>query len=150
MRQPALTKSVSVWQVEFHDDFDPEFDALEKDVQNELLATALVIEHRGPEAGRPHVGVLNNPTHPNMKELRFSTNNGSEVWRAAFAFDPLRKAIVLVAADKQGKDQQKFYKKLLNTAIKRFDAHLQKNVLIEQQALGGSKEKSLKNLKKKR
>jgi hypothetical protein len=38
----------------------------------------------------------------------------------------------------------------LNTAIKRFDAHLQKNVLIEQQALGGSKEKSLKNLKNKR
>jgi hypothetical protein len=32
-----------VWQVEFHDDFDPEFDALEKDVQNELLATVLVI-----------------------------------------------------------------------------------------------------------
>ena len=58
MRQPALTKSVRVWQVEFHDDFDPEFDALEKDVQNELLATALVIERRGPEAGRPHVGVF--------------------------------------------------------------------------------------------
>ena len=37
MRQPALTKSVSVWQVEFHDDFDPEFDALEKDVQNVLI-----------------------------------------------------------------------------------------------------------------
>jgi hypothetical protein len=62
----------------------------------------------------------------------------------------LRKAIVLVAADKQGKDQHKFYTRLLNTANKRFDAHLQKNVLIERQALSGSREKSLKNLKKKR
>ena len=61
-----------------------------------------------------------------MKELRFTANNGSEVWRAAFAFDPQRKAIVLVAADKQGKDQRKFYKNLLRIANQRFDDHLAK------------------------
>jgi hypothetical protein len=59
-----------------------------------------------------------------MKELRFTANSGTEVWRAAFAFDPRRTAIVLVAAAKQGKNQQKFYKALLAIANRRFDSHL--------------------------
>lgn len=60
-----------------------------------------------------------------MKELRFKAHNGSEIWRAAFAFGPQRKAYVLVAGDKQGQDEAAFYKALLNTADK-FDAHLKK------------------------
>jgi len=114
----------SRWEVVFHDEFDPEFDALDQDVQNELLACALAVERLGPAADRPHVGVLNNDKHSNMKELRFTANNGTEVWRAAFAFDPKRKAIVLVAAAKQGKSQVKFYKQLLTIANRRFDSHL--------------------------
>lgn len=114
------------WEVEFHDDFDPEFDALSRDVQDELLATAKAVQRLGPDASRPHVGTLDNPPHPNMKELRFTANKGSEIWRAAFAFDPRRKAIVLVAADKQGKDEKKFYRDLLRVANQRFDAHLRK------------------------
>lgn len=122
------------WEVEFHDDFDPEFDALRQDVQDELLATAKAVQLLGPEASRPHVGTLDNPRHPNMKELRFTANNGSEVWRAAFAFDPRRKAIVLVAADKQGRDEKKFYKDLLRIANKRFDGHLAKLAHEESEA----------------
>ena len=38
--------------------------------------------------------------HANMKELRFDADDG--VWRVAFAFDPKRKAILLVAGDKSG------------------------------------------------
>ncbi|OFA00303.1 hypothetical protein DUGA2_48440 [Duganella sp. HH101] len=60
-----------------------------------------------------------------MKELRFKANHGAEVWRAAFAFDPLREAIVLIAADKQGIDEKKFYKDLLKKANERFDKHLE-------------------------
>jgi len=114
------------WELEFHDEFDPEFDALSEEVQDELLATARAVERLGPDAGRPHVGTLDNPRHPNMKELRFKANRGAEIWRAAFAFDPLRKAIVLVAAAKQGKDEGRFYKDLLRTANDRFDSHLRK------------------------
>lgn len=116
----------SEWEVEFHDDFDPEFDALGQDVQDELLATAKAVQRLGPDASRPHVGTLDNPRHPNMKELRFTANNGSEIWRVAFAFDPRRKAVVLVAADKQDKDEKKFYKDLLRIANKRLDDHLNK------------------------
>ena len=45
---------------------------------------------------------------------------------SAFAFDPERKGTILVAADKQGKDQVLFYMKLIKTADKRFDDHLAK------------------------
>lgn len=112
------------WKVTFHDDFDPEFDAFSDDVQDELLAVAAAVKQLGPAADRPHVGTLINPKHPNMKELRFKANNGAEIWRAAFAFDPVREAIILVAAEKQGIDEDKFYKDLLKKANKRFDKHL--------------------------
>lgn len=42
----------------------------------------------------------------------------------AFAFDPERKAVILVAGDKSGTNEKKFYKKLINTADKRYKAHL--------------------------
>ncbi len=57
-----------------------------------------------------------------MKELRFDAADGA--WRAAFAFDALRQAVVLVAGDKSGVSQARFYRTLIATADKRFDAHL--------------------------
>ena len=42
----------------------------------------------------------------------------------AFAFDPTRSAILLVAGDKSGASQKKFYKRLVAKADERFDAHL--------------------------
>jgi len=72
--------------------------------------------------GRPRVDTLNGSRHANMKELRFSAADGA--WRLAFAFDPKRKAILLVAGDKSGGSEKKFYKQLIAKADKRFDAHL--------------------------
>jgi len=57
-----------------------------------------------------------------MKELRFSADDG--VWRVAFAFDPKRKAILLVCGDKSGGSEKRFYKQLLKKADERFDDHL--------------------------
>ena len=76
----------------------------------------------GPQLGRPHVDTLKGSKHANMKELRFDAADG--VWRAAFAFDALRQAVVLVAGDKSGESQARFYRTLIATADKRFDAHL--------------------------
>jgi hypothetical protein len=57
-----------------------------------------------------------------MKELRFDADDG--VWRTLFAFDPERKAIILVAGDKSGGSEKRFYKDLIKKADKRFDQHL--------------------------
>lgn len=112
------------WKVTFHDDFVAEFKRFSPDVQDELLASAIIVRTLGPAADRPHVGTLHNPRHPNMKELRFKANNGAEIWRAIFAFDPVQQAVILVAADKQGINQEKFYKGLLKIANARYDRHL--------------------------
>jgi hypothetical protein len=112
------------WSVTNHDEFDPEFDALPVAVQDALLAIALVLAEIGPVLGRPHVDTLAGSQFPNMKELRFDADDG--VWRVAFAFDPARKAILLVAGDKCGRAQKRFYKALIAKADKRFADHLTK------------------------
>ena len=45
---------------------------------------------------------------------------GKEVWRVAYAFDLRRRAILLVAGNKEGKNQKKFYQRLIATADARF------------------------------
>jgi len=110
------------WIVEIGDEFKPEFDALAEEVQDELLAKTRLLQQFGPQLGRPTVDTLNESKHANMKELRFNAADG--VWRAAFAFDPKRKAIVLVAGDKSGGSQTRFYKEFIGKADARFDAHL--------------------------
>jgi hypothetical protein len=104
------------------DEFKPEFDALHEDVRTEVLALSLVIQEFGPQLGRPRVDTLKGSRHANMKELRFSAAGGE--WRVAFAFDPRRRAILLVAGDKSGGSERRFYRELIRKADDRFDAHL--------------------------
>jgi len=110
------------WTVEIGDEFEPEFDALREEVRIELLALTRLLQHFGPQLGRPRVDTLNGSRHANMKELRFSAADG--VWRVAFAFDTRRKAILLVAGDKSGLSERRFYRELIRKADARFDAHL--------------------------
>jgi len=110
------------WIVEIGDEFDPEFKELHEDVRLEILALSRVLQQFGPQLGRPRVDTLKGSRHANMKELRFSAADGE--WRVAFAFDPKRRAILLVAGDKSGVSEKRFYKQLITKADKRFDAHL--------------------------
>ncbi len=110
------------WDVLFHVEFEPEFDALPADVQDELLAQSKLLQHFGPQLGRPRVDTLNGSRHANMKELRFDAANG--VWRVAFAFDPHRRAVLLVCGDKSGGSEKQFYRQLIAKADKRFDTHV--------------------------
>jgi len=109
------------WTVLFHPEFQAEFDALPEPVQNELLARLGVLGEFGPTLGRPHVDTLNGSSFANMKELRFQLDG---LWRFAFAFDPLRRAIILIGGNKEGKRQSDFYKTLISIADGRFAAHV--------------------------
>lgn len=114
------------WNVLFHEAFDAEFGGLDEDVQDNLLAAAKAVQIAGPKAGRPHVDTLEGSKHANMKELRFTAQDGRQIWRAAFAFDPARDAIVLVAGAKQGRNEKLFYRRLIKIADARFDSHLRR------------------------
>ena len=110
------------WKAEFHRDFLPEFLALKEPVQDEIAALAEKMKVLGPMMKRPATDTLDGSRFSNMKELRFTADNG--VWRVAYAFDPQRKAILLVAGDKAGVSQRRFYRELIRKADKRFAEHL--------------------------
>jgi hypothetical protein len=110
------------WEIVFDEQFDPEFEALPTEVQDELYAQTEWIKQFGPQMGRPRVDTLKGSAYPNMKELRFNADDG--VWRVAFAFDPTRRAILLVAGDKSGLGQRNFYKTLIAKADSRYKRHL--------------------------
>lgn len=131
----------SAWEVIFHDEFVREFNGFDEDVQDELLAAAQAVELAGPKAGRPHVDTLHGSKHANMKELRFTAKDGSEIWRAAFAFDVDRRACILAAGAKQGKNEQAFYRSLIRKADRRFDAHLESIRSAGELALGRPRRK---------
>lgn len=110
------------WNVVLFDEFETEFMAYPRDVQIAMLVRARMLEYFGPQLGRPNVDTLEGSKHSNMKELRFDAADG--VWRAAFAFDPHRQAVILVAGDKSGINEKRFYRSLIATADKRFDDYL--------------------------
>jgi hypothetical protein len=110
------------WIVRFSDEFEGEFLAVQREVQDELLATARLLMDYGPALGRPYVDTLKGSKHANMKELRFDAAGG--VWRVAFAFDPRRQGVLLVAGDKSGVSENRFYRRLIARADKRYATHL--------------------------
>lgn len=112
------------WTVRFVDEFERGFLAFETAVQDEMLAGARLLAKYGPHLGRPHVDTLKGAKHANLKELRFGAAGG--VWRVAFAFDPNRHAILLVAGDKSGVSEDRFYKRLIAQADRRYSTHLQR------------------------
>ena len=111
------------WNAYFHPKFQAEFDELSVAVQDQLFAMLVPLRQRGPILGRPDVDTLKDSKFANMKELRFSADGG--VWRVAFAFDPERDAIILVAGDKSEGSEKTFYRRLIEKADMRFKEHLE-------------------------
>ncbi|MEO0771246.1 MAG: type II toxin-antitoxin system RelE/ParE family toxin [Cyanobacteria bacterium J06649_4] len=112
------------WTIELHEAFVEEVASFEKDVKLRLAVSIKLLEEFGPQLKRPYSDTLKGSSYPNMKELRFSTDDG--VWRVAYAFDPERKAILLVGGDKSGVSQKRFYKSLIKRADERFTQYLSK------------------------
>jgi hypothetical protein len=111
------------WSVEFHPAFREEVMELPGAVRIELVASLAPLREFGPALGRPAVDTLNDSRYANMKELRFRADGG--VWRVAFAFDPRRNAVLLIAGDKSGVSEKTFYKRLIDKADKRYKEHLE-------------------------
>ena len=108
------------WQVQFHDAFEMEFETLPEPVQDELLSQSTKLEKFGPTLGRPVVDTLKNSSIANLKELRFDIAGGA--WRVAFAFNKQRIAVLLVAGNKSGVKESRFYKMLISRAEARWDS----------------------------
>lgn len=79
------------------------------------------LEVGGPSLGRPMVDRIQGSRHHNMKELRPASSGRSEV-RILFAFDPVRRAVLLVAGDKAG-NWRGWYDTAIPLADKRYEEH---------------------------
>ena len=110
------------WRVRIAEEFEPEMSVLPLEVRRAILAHSRLLRQFGPQLGRPRVDALNGSRHANMKEMRFSAAGGE--WRVAFAFDPDRRAMLLVAGDKSGGSERRFYRELIRKADERFGRHL--------------------------
>lgn len=115
---------MKTWNVRTTDIFDAWFAGLNDAAKVEVIAKVELLMLLGPQLGRPHADTLKGSKHANMKELRADTPG--QVLRIAFAFDPVRCAILLVAGDKHGVSQRLFYKQLIARADALLDAHLAK------------------------
>lgn len=82
-----------------------------------IMAAIEVLEQRGPGLGRPLADRIDGSRHHNMKELRTGTV------RALFAFDPHRRAVVLLGGDKRG-DWTGWYERNIALADDLYDAYL--------------------------
>lgn len=110
-----------VWEIETAL-VDEWLDGLDADDYDAVFAALEVLHEDGPSLGRPLVDSITGSRHKNMKELRPPSSGRSEV-RILFAFDPRRRAILLIAGDKSG-TWNKWYAKNIPIADSRFDDHL--------------------------
>lgn len=105
------------WEVVLDEDVEAWLLALEEPLY-ERVATAIdMLADIGPGLGRPLVDQITSSKHPNMKELRVATA------RILFAFDPARRAVLLVAGDKSGR-WNAWYPSAIDEADRKFDALL--------------------------
>lgn len=112
-----------MWEVQTTDTFDEWLDGLDDTDRASVIASMLLLREKGPQLSRPHADTVKGSAHNNMKELRVQSQG--EPIRAFFAFDPLRRGILLCAGCKTG-DDKRFYKTMIPTADKEFTAHLEK------------------------
>jgi hypothetical protein len=115
------------WKVVLSELLAAEFEHLDPAVQDEFLATMMLLQEFGPHLERPHSGTLKMSKYKNMKELRFMA--ADRVWRAAYAFDRNRHAVILCIGSKSGMSEDRFYRALIARADLRFDEHVKRTKL---------------------
>ncbi len=109
-----LVEEVAEWFVDLTKN-DPQSADLVEDAIDRLATV-------GPTLGRLLVDRIKGSRHHHMKELRPGSAGTSEI-RILFAFDPVRRAVLLVAGDKSG-NWQCWYETAIPAADERYDLHL--------------------------
>lgn len=103
-----------MWKVVSVPEYEDWFKQLDDDSRKAISAKVEVLIEYGPELSRPHADTLKGSRISNLKELRANTE--AHIYRIAYCFDPERKAIILTAGDKKGKNEKRFYKSLIAKA----------------------------------
>jgi hypothetical protein len=111
-----MSHIIPKWSVNATDEYLEWFRELDADAHEALLAKVLLLEEFGPRLGRPHADTVKGSLVKNLKELRAKTR--VHVLRVLYYFDEERQALLLVGGDKKGKNEEDFYRKLIDAAEK--------------------------------
>lgn len=112
-----------MWVVEMHPEVRLWLIEQDGKTQSGFLQALQSLREKGPNLGRPLVDTVVESKFKNLKELRPGSSGASEI-RALFAFDPRRKAIILVAGDKS-RDWTGWYRENIRIAETRLEEHLE-------------------------
>ena len=115
-----------MWEVEFTDEFKQWWDTLTWDEQAVIDSGVSLLEKLGPSLPFPYSSSIKQSRHGNMRELR--SQYAGKPFRAFYAFDHQRTAILLIGGDKSGDDR--FYDVMVPRADKIYDTYL-KEILEE-------------------
>jgi hypothetical protein len=107
------------WEIVIHPIVRQWLDSLRRSEYEKVFTALEALEEQGPNLGRPFADQVKNSRFKNMKELRPRGKN----LRLLFAFDPNRKAIILVAGDKTN-NWIRWYEQNIPIADQRFSEHL--------------------------
>lgn len=114
-----------MWNVLATAEFDGWLGEQDEHVREEVAVLLELLRIRGPQLSRPYADTLKGSRFANMKELRVTAKRLAI--RIAFAFDPKRKAILLVAGDKRGISETVFYRRLISKADTLYERYLEGN-----------------------
>lgn len=112
-----------MWHVLVTDVYEEWFLSLSDAEQIEIQALVEVLEIKGPSLSRPYADVVHGTrVMKNLKELRIQ--HKGKPYRVFYAFDPLRRAILLCGGTKVGRSSKHFYQKMMADAERLFHEHL--------------------------
>lgn len=107
-------------EVEYSNEFGAWWEALTESEQESVAYSVGLLEAKGAALRYPHSSGVEGSKHAHMRELR--VQHQGRPYRVFYAFDPLRKAMLLIAGDKTGDDR--FYERMIPVADRLYDEHL--------------------------
>ena len=110
-----------VWEVEYTNEFGEWWDTLSEDEQVSIDTAVHLLEVLGPQLRHPYSSNIKQSKHSHMRELRIQ-HKGSP-YRALYAFDPRRIAILLIGGDKTG--DHRWYEENVPIADSLYDEHIE-------------------------
>lgn len=113
------------WTINVHKDVRDWLHAMRRSDHDTLMSISAaidVLQLRGPGLGRPLVDTVRGSELPHLKELRPGSTGSTEV-RILFAFDPARRAVLLVGGDKSA-DWRGWYVRAIPLAEDRYWEHV--------------------------
>jgi hypothetical protein len=104
----------------FTHEFEGWWDRLSMEEQISVGASVTLLETHGVNLGFPHSSKISTSKHSHMRELRIQ--HQGRPYRVLYAFDPDRRALLLIGGDKTGDDR--WYEIFVPIADRLYTEHL--------------------------